>query len=264
MISTGECSRCIRAQVLGVQRAGIDGAARNEDRGRVTRRTDEPDRRGEERQSSVLLYGSLAVLAILVVVFTMTNVVPRGARVWLPPIGVLFLAAIPFAPRARTDPVWYASVVGPGLLATIVAPALPWPINLALSMAGVLFVLPFLVGPQVLTNWWWSTVLRRPIWSRGRWFNAALSRELGAWADALAGEGELTPSDAADAHEALMRIRALDPPTPAWAAVRDDYLTEGERWIATPRDHAHQDEWADLQARLDALDDRRRQLRDLG
>lgn len=241
----------------------IDDADRNEDRGHVTRRTHEHDQRRAERQSSVLLYGSLAVLAILVVVFTMTNVVPPAARVWLPALGVLFLAVIPFAPRARTDPAWYASVVGPGLLATLVAPALPWPINLVVSMAGVLFVLPFLVGPEVLTNWWWSTVLRRPIWSRGRWFNAALSQELGDWADALAGEGELVPRDAADAREALMRIRALDPPTAAWAAVRDDYLVEGERWITTPRDHAHVDQWADLQARLDALDERRRQLRDL-
>jgi hypothetical protein len=229
----------------------------------VTRRT-EPDGRREDRQSSFLLYGSLAVLAIVVVVFTMTNLLPRGARVWLSPLGVLFLAAVPFAPRARTDPVWYASVVGPGLLATIVAPALPWPINLAASMAGVLFVLPFLVGPQVLTNWWWSTVLRRPIWSRGRRFDAALSRELSAWADALAAEGELRPEQADAAREALARIRTLNTPTPAWAAVRDGYLTEGERWIATPRDHAHQDEWAGLQARLDTLDERRRQLRDLG
>jgi hypothetical protein len=252
------------ADVPRVGPQSIDDADRNEDLAHVTRRTQELARGREDRQSSVLLYGSLAVLAVVVVVFTMTDVVPRGARVWLPPLGVLFLAAIPFAPRARTDPVWYASVVGPGLLATIVAPALPWPINLAVSMAGVLFVLPFLVGPQVLTNWWWSTVLRRPIWSRGRWFNAALSQELGAWADALAGEGELAPTDAAGAHEALTRIRALDPPTAAWAAVRNDYLVEGERWITTPRDHAHQDEWAGLQARLDALDERRKQLRDLG
>ena len=230
----------------------------------MTRRSDEPARRREDRQSSVLLYGSLAVLAIVVVVFTMTNLLPRSARVWLPPLGVLLLAAIPFAPRARTDPVWYASVVGPGLLATIVAPALPWPANLALAMAGVLFVLPFLTGPEVVTNWWWSTILRRPIWSRGRWFNAALSRELGAWADALAREGELAPADAADARAALARIRGLDPPTPAWAAVRDAYLIEGERWITTPRNHAHEDEWTGLQARLDALDERRRQLRDLG
>jgi hypothetical protein len=36
-----------------------------------------------------------------------------------------------------------------------------------------------------------------------------------------------------------------------------------ERWIAARRHTPHEDQWGDLQAGLDALDERRKRLRDL-
>jgi hypothetical protein len=75
-------------------------------------------------------------------------------------------------------------------------------------------------------------------------------------------DGELAPHTAG-ARAAIARIRALDAPDPTWAALQQNCLTEMERWIAARRHTPHEDQWGDLQAGLDALDERRKRLRDL-
>ena len=218
------------------------------------------DRERERASVNRLLGASMAVLVVVLVVGVLATTTNPGSRVWLSPIGVICLFAVPFASRARTDPIWYASIVVPALLATLMAPALPRPISYVVSAAGLLFVMPWLVGPRVLTDWWWSTVLRRPRWSVGRRFDWELRQELRQWADALGGPGALEPDRERAARAAVERMRALTAPEPAWAGMRDAYVRECLRWIETPRDEVHADDWAAIRRDFQALHPRRLEL----
>jgi hypothetical protein len=76
----------------------------------------------------------------------------------------------------------------------------------------------------------------------------------------MTGDGAVTSDQVAPANRALTGMRALRPPTRAWAALRDGYVDVGERWILLERDDDHREEAERLQQELADLGVRRHEL----
>jgi hypothetical protein len=181
---------------------------------------------------------------------------------WFPPIGITLIAFSCLGDWARRDPVAFGSVAVPALVASLISVVLPQPFRLIAALAALSLISVFAFAPQTITDWWWPHVLRRPVWTPSREFNALLTRELVSWADALDGQDALTSDQIDRARQALARMGSLAAPDEEWAALRDEYVGDGERWIATDRDEAHAEVWAELSAGFDAREERRRLLRD--
>jgi hypothetical protein len=183
---------------------------------------------------------------------------------WFPPIGISLIALWCLGDWARRDPVAFGSVAVPALVASLISVVLPQPFRLIDALAALSLISVFTFAPQTITGWWWPHVLRRPVWTPGREFSELLGRELVSWADALDGPDALSSDEIDRARQALTRMGSLVPPDGEWAALRDEYVTDGERWIVTDRDEAHAELWAELNAGFDAREARRRFMRDAG
>ena len=212
------------------------------------------------RQLGVI--GLAVALAIGVAVAIAVDEYLPPIAIWIVPIGITLLAILCLNEWARRDPIAFGSVAVPALVASLISVVLPQPFRLIVALAAISLISVFTFAPQTITDWWWPHVLRRPVWTPSREFNALLTRELVSWADALDGPDPLTSDQIDRARQALARMQSLVPPDAEWASLRNEYVAAGEQWIVTDRDEANAEVWAELNAGLDAREARRRLMRD--
>ena len=205
------------------------------------------------------LLGGIAIAILL------TNV-PGGRTIYrfVPPVGIAFVALICFRDLARHDRAAFISIIGPAFALAVASIFAPSPLALWLPMASVGFVALFVFDPGPFRKWWWRHVLRRRVPNARRVFEYGLLMQVQAWADALGGTGDLSDEQVAAARQALDRMRELEPPNASWSALRDDYVSLGERWLLLHRDDDHADEAMELQRELRDLVSRVTALHEAG
>jgi hypothetical protein len=191
---------------------------------------------------------------------------PGGPTIlrFLPPVGVALLTVLCFRDWFRQDRIGFISVIGPAFLVAVASTlsAPPW---WSLTGAIPILFLALFIFDSPARPWWWQHILRRPLPTIGQRFDYHVGVELRAWMKAVRradGAEVIGAARVASARAALARLHDLVPPDDVWAAIRDEYVDVGERWVLVASGDLPAEEATQLQAQLDDLKERRRELRE--